>query len=516
MKLYFHLFGFWAAFLWPITHIINHNFNEFQRIGFLEIGQAVAFCIAAAVVGTFVVLLVPRLARQNASAVITAATFVVLLFFFFTPIHTAIATVLVATGFTTGAGATYLATIVASILLPFTLKKVPILNDAVATFVLVAVLVPALGIGWQYIAVAEEVKPSLKDGSRGIKRVSATVSGREYTRLSGENVYYVILDEYAGAGALRSVLGFDNTDFLGRMEKRGFRHLEMARSNYIATHLSVASLFEMDYVMDEAAPPNVMAPNESYPASINRVAAPNFIKVFQDAGYARAMASNYIVGCKDRHFRCIESSIFRPNYATRTILENTPAVRFFRSLLFADVDAIGPAIDALDRLEAPFFLFVHHMQPHWPYLFDGNCSPRHRHAISWSERRDAVGRRMYLDSIKCVNLMVEKLSERIIRNDPAAIIVFQADHGSGFLMEWDRPLAQWSRESVEERTSILNLVRASEECQRWLRHDLGPANTARFVVACLRRQPPYYLPERVILNTGYGVDAGKALEYSFQ
>jgi hypothetical protein len=88
-----------------------------------------------------------------------------------------------------------------------------------------------------------------------------------------------------------------------------------------------------------------------------------------------------------------------------------------------------------------------------------------------------------------------------MRVDSDPIIVLQGDHGSAFGMKWAEPMATWSTASIAERASYLNLIRAPEDCARWLDRPLGQINTARFVVACAERRPPDYLPEQTFLST---------------
>ena len=68
-------------------------------------------------------------------------------------------------------------------------------------------------------------------------------------------------------------------------------------------------------------------------------------------------------------------------------------------------------------------------------------------------------------------------------------------------MKWDKPMSTWSLDSIRERRSYLNLVRAPADCHPWMEHPLGQINTARFVVGCVEGRAPEYLPERGYLST---------------
>jgi hypothetical protein len=56
---------------------------------------------------------------------------------------------------------------------------------------------------------------------------------------------------------LRDDFGFDNRSFLQALEGKGFV-LPAAAANYPVTYLSVASIANMEYVVDEATPREVV------------------------------------------------------------------------------------------------------------------------------------------------------------------------------------------------------------------------------------------------------------------
>jgi len=72
------------------------------------------------------------------------------------------------------------------------------------------------------------------------------------------------------------------------------------------------------------------------------------------------------------------------------------------------------------------------------------------------------------------------------------------------------PMASWTHDSIRERRSYLNLVRAPEDCRKWLDKPLGQINTARFVLGCVEGRDPQYLPEHTYMSTYVaGPDTGK-------
>jgi hypothetical protein len=148
----------------------------------------------------------------------------------------------------------------------------------------------------------------------------------------------------------------------------------------------------------------------------------------------------------------------------------------------------------------PFFIFAHDLASHPPFSRVAGCKRSYKPgegSLSWDDdRRDA-----YAGAIQCLNGRLIEMVDNIIRRDPNALIVLQADHGSAFSMKWAQPMANWTLDSIRERRSYLNLVRAPADCQPWMDHPLGQINTARFVVGCVEGRAPQYLPERGYMST---------------
>ncbi|MGA9397535.1 MAG: hypothetical protein WBV22_04665, partial [Anaerolineaceae bacterium] len=78
------------------------------------------------------------------------------------------------------------------------------------------------------------------------------------------DVYYIILDSYARSDILNRDLGFDNTDFIQKLEELGFYIANCSRSNYNNTYNSLASSLNMSYLPElyaEAAKQNISKDN---------------------------------------------------------------------------------------------------------------------------------------------------------------------------------------------------------------------------------------------------------------
>ena len=64
------------------------------------------------------------------------------------------------------------------------------------------------------------------------------------------DIYYIILDGYARTDVMKSLFNFDNTPFLGRLEKEGFYLARQSIANYCQTPLSLSASLNMVYLDD--------------------------------------------------------------------------------------------------------------------------------------------------------------------------------------------------------------------------------------------------------------------------
>ncbi len=312
--------------------------------------------------------------------------------------------------------------------------------------------------------------------------------------LSGNNVYYVILDGYAGRTALKKYLSYDIDPFLQQMSDLGYSHIDLARTNYMTTHVAIMSILDMDYVVTE----NSLRYSDRmrfFPYRIRKGQPPVVVRKLTSAGYDFVHIGNSWAPCNPRFsIKCVinEDRFGSVEYATSVFLGPTPVLKTLQKLIewpMIHDDALLLLTENINNLlgsKRPFFAFVHHMSPHPPYLNAG-C------ATGFTAEE---GREQYKNTIECLNVSVLALAKRIQTLDPSAIVVFQADHGSAFEVNIRLPLREWSEAAIDERSSILNLVHVPELCKKWLRPDLSQINTMRLVLGCLEGRPPAYLNER--------------------
>lgn len=514
----FALVGLWAAFSWPVLHLTSHNYEELQRFGIDGITQIAAMCGAGAICATSTAIIAARISPKNATYLVTVLTVTSLLFFFFSFVYGTIAETLTRLGFTHGAGIGFIALTVAIYAVLWRMRHLPQIAMAIAVFVCVAALVPILTLILQgsLPIAAKQIEPriDLQRTGQAKAHFSSTrlpvIATNQFTK---NNVFYIIVDGYTGDRSLKTIVNLDIRAFVTNMEERGFVYVKESRSNYTGSAMSIGSIFHLDYFQDAKRPHLPNNPRDYFPIVMGRDPLPALLDIFKNQGYALYFSESWYSGCNSSTVRCVfQTSVFDLNQVSQLVLTRTPLKKFVPSLFYLHVDAMAPIDDRflgdLVTRDKPAFIFAHHMQPHSPYYFDRNCDPIYAD--------DKANRMLYREAVLCTNKRITELVSRILAADSNAIIVIHADHGSGFLgneQYADRKEHELPKHALDERTETISFIRAPKECRQWIKPNLGPINTARFVLGCLSRTKPDYLLERVLVPKVTSGGAETLVEY---
>lgn len=351
--------------------------------------------------------------------------------------------------------------------------------NVVGALLLVA---PLATVGIHIVSHARLVLPGASPGNRARLQVSENLPDMYNARLEPPSttpesqiqfevaeklpdIYYIILDAYARADTLREVYDYDNSDFIEHLTAKGFYVASMSRSNYAQSHLSLASSLNMEYL-------NYLS-DELGTESTDRTILYSMIvdnrvqHSLRAAGY-RFLHFSSGWGPTDRNrFADIN---YRPEVLNdfRTMLLETTmlnpivqpgAAAQKRARAFFTFDMIGK----IAQVEEPTFVFAHLLVPHFPFVFDRDCTPR-RHIQGTLGFRGPDDVKAYVDQLICVNKMAEALADEILaRSEVPPIIVLQADHGPS------------------EEMGIFNAFYFPEDGRSYLYPSITPVNTFRLI-----------------------------------
>jgi hypothetical protein len=225
---------------------------------------------------------------------------------------------------------------------------------------------------------------------------------------------------------------------------------------------------------------------------------------FQALGYSyvHVQPGRYVFfGCAGLEQRCLgpagapeltdEARAFLLLTVAHAVLE-----RVAPRLVATELTTVPDATASLGGpLPSPRLVFAHVLQPH-ERIYDTACRRRP------PARRDDRG--AYAATARCALRQVVALTDTILARDPGAVIALLSDHGSDFLVPWERPPQDWPAAAVRERMSIMAAFRLPAPCRSTVPPDVATVNVLRVVLACVEGKAPSLLRDSVFLATRHG------------
>ena len=308
------------------------------------------------------------------------------------------------------------------------------------------------------------------------------------------DVYYIILDRYAGSTALADAYDFDNEPFLTALEARGFNVARHAHANYIKTPLSLASSLNMDFLDADALKAEATEGKDREPA--HRVLRDHLVvpTALKELGYQYIHVSNWWTPTAtnvdaDRTFRYDGQDEFSTVLAQTTLLRafNEPEAaptdpwdwRVLREHTVYELDRL----DEIPALAGPKYVFGHLLLPHDPYVFNEDGSFTGREQVERLGQPESYRRQLSYANTR----MLQLVDEILAASGPDAVIMLQADEGPFPARyradEWGFEWREASDEELEEKFGILYAMRVpGVDLEAAGFHDtITPVNTFRLI-----------------------------------
>jgi hypothetical protein len=322
------------------------------------------------------------------------------------------------------------------------------------------------------------------------------------------NVYWIIPDMYARRDILKSEYGYDNKSFLNTLKRRDFYVAEKSYSNFNSTKLSLSTTLAMEYYLPVQTELNSMLWQ-------NKLQGKNaVVEKFKSMGYryihVEPGGNNLKTRCGGGEDLCLQGEqvgVVSLNEAHIGLMRLTPFYRItnalnlsFFSFDFTRIEDISDHV--VPDENAPFFMFAHLLSPHPPARFDNSCD--YIEQTDWellghgSPNVDAG----YVQDIKCLNDKLLTLLDWIDKNDPKAIVILQADHGS-FLNTKGK---KYAPETIVEKSywntplAIFNAYKVPKRCAKGLYPSISPVNNFPLVFSCIENTPFQPLDDRSFIQ----------------
>ena len=297
-----------------------------------------------------------------------------------------------------------------------------------------------LQLGYKYISKFE----LLNDQADPEKKISTSYLSCD--TCSKPDIYYILLDGYTNSSTLRKEFSFDNSSIEKFLTAKGFYIINESRSNYNFTHMSMASVFNLNYLthLDN----NKTFYTKEFLQSYYTMYKNEWCRILQKEGYG---IRNYSI------FNIEGAPVQVAPYLTELSYRSVPGQTFFNKLnrdigwklnnILSPTDKISTErkkyIDEnIKRIEETYdgvlretrqisssarFVYAHFMLPHETFYFDstGKRFPYLYTIKTQLNKPDYVNQLSYTNKY-----IIEPLVDSIINhNHRPAIIIIQGDHG---------------------------------------------------------------------------------------
>jgi len=318
---------------------------------------------------------------------------------------------------------------------------------------------------------------------------------------NNENIYFILYDGLARLDTLDEFYGLNPPGLNKELLKRNFFISEDSKSSYGTTQLSLATIFEGEYILEDGSSYKVGNKHilEDY-SLINSTA----IKQLRNQGYQIFTYSNYF-NC-DNNLYPDDICLYRKttneiaydlliSTPFQVIVNNQESISFYNDLLDllkinCQPDCGDPKLYDLKKsldnrfnelsINKPKFYFFHMKNTHGPFYVDQNCN--NLETISYTGI--AIEKKSdYINSIKCVEKDLEKFLEEINEN---ATVIIQSDHGPHF--NYARTFKDLTSEEIQNRYTTYSALRINSECRNDLQSDFGQVNTFRVIFSCFSKE----------------------------
>lgn len=292
--------------------------------------------------------------------------------------------------------------------------KLNLLLVAFASFLVASVAVQQLKL--------ESVRPDVEAQFRPLEGSAGA---------NAPDVWHILFDRYASAEVLADRYGFDNTEFLSELKKRGFTVGEDDFSNYQRTAHSVAAMLNGDGLDTLAA--SVEGPHNDWLPIYRAISSNEATRFFERNGYATTFAGTWWSPTREISANATINYRSPPELARQLLDQSVIGKALaWAGLPYGDSRAEQcqrekekfAELQRLARMPGRQYVFAHFLIPHPPFVFeaDGRCKSLEQ-ALGDSRRKN------YVDQVRFANSQVLRLVDAILAGPGAEVIVIHSDEG---------------------------------------------------------------------------------------
>ncbi|MEK7485677.1 MAG: sulfatase-like hydrolase/transferase [Planctomycetota bacterium] len=307
------------------------------------------------------------------------------------------------------------------------------------------------------------------------------------------DIYYIILDRYAGWQTLRDVYQFNNLPFLMQLQKRGFYIATQARANYLKTAHSLASSLNLTYL-------NSLNKQElegsDWTPIYEMIQRPKVWDFLKTQGYQYIHLGSWWGPTQKNPNASLNINRASLSELLTVLYQNTLIAALAKefpwlssSWMFMDVrrehyERILYQFEMLPKIvsqPSPKFVFAHFIVPHVPYVFDAEGNYVTREETLYKTKQEN-----YCQQLQFVNKKILEVIDRILADSSRPpVILLQADEGPlPDRYESNESQFNWKQateQELKEKFEILSAYYCPKVDTSVLYPEITPVNSFRLI-----------------------------------
>ncbi len=316
---------------------------------------------------------------------------------------------------------------------------IPRLTFVAATSTLNAIaLALIVMVGWQLLS---QVQPA---SAHALALSDAPIQNDLVRPDNPPDVYFFLLDSYGRADLLRQAYGFDNSEFLNELERRGFYVAECSQSNYVRTEISLGSSLNMQYLQELS---DKFSPDTTKRGLLWDSLKHNAVRYnFESMGYETITFDTGFewLNIEDSDHFMSPPPISSGMTEFEGLFLRTTLARYAQEWGWVDPDYlmgvsfrdrfhnVFNSVDDITRMPQPTFAYLHLISPHPPFVFDPEGNPTYPPDF-WNEQRmypATLYQKGYVNQLQFLNKKILQAVDTILaESDVPPVIIIQGDHG---------------------------------------------------------------------------------------
>lgn len=282
------------------------------------------------------------------------------------------------------------------------------------------------------------------------------------------DIYWIIVDRYGSRDTLQRVFEYDNAEFLGNLEERGFYVAEESRANYLITAQSLLATRNMEFLDGEALREQAATDDDWSPVYRGLRSHWAILDFLERLEYRFAYIGNRWEPTRDHpeadiSYRAGGSGEFVSVFTDTTLLRALRVLGDERQLdrRREHYEGVVHQWSSLHRamdLAGPKFVHAHLVLPHDPYVFDANgdwLTEQEEGSRTWEE--GYVGQVVYANGelLELIDALLDQPAES------RPVIIIQSDEGPWpipYLRDQELAWADATVDDLRQKFGVLNAI----------------------------------------------------------